>query len=148
MIIAKTVVPNQYWILRQDDQKIGNIEVSPGGYQVKINDKIHQYTTINTLKKDIGIEFETVVKKPIVVTSNEVNGYPTTSTPHNAIYDLKHQVPLWTKEPRSKSWFAAGWYSVKQGRVWEAIECPKLIMLERYKYRGPFYTKEQSLTNI
>ena len=53
-------------------------------------------------------------------------------------------MPLWTHEPRSKSWYAAGWYQVKQGRSWTTEFCPKLITLQRYPYRGPFYTEEQA----
>jgi hypothetical protein len=72
------------------------------------------------------------------------NAYPTREQAYNAIYDVKHQVPLWTREPRSKSWYAAGWYQVRQGRSWQVEFCPKLITLQRYAYRGPYYTEEQA----
>lgn len=144
MIIAKTVIPNQFWILRHNDKKIGNIESGPGGFQVRINNTVQQYPTIGTLKRDINIQFETVVTTTRPKTLKEVNGYHTTTRPYNAIYVLKHQVPLWTKEPRSKSWYAAGWYLVKQGRSWETVECPKLIMLNRYEYRGPFVSEAEA----
>ena len=38
MIVEKPVIPNQYWILKQDDRKIGNIEAGPDGFQVRINE--------------------------------------------------------------------------------------------------------------
>lgn len=142
MIVAKAVIPNQYWILKQDDRKIGNIEAGPDGFAVKINNHVQTYKTIRNIKQRAAIDFETPIKSKVKSITNEVNGYPTSTKPHNAIYDVKHQVPLWTKEPRSKSWYAAGWYRVKQKRTWKIIKCPKLIMLERYEYQGPFYTKE------
>lgn len=144
MIVAKTVIPNQYWILRQNDRKIGNIEHGPDGFQVKINNQVQKFKTIKTLKQRVPVDFEPVIKKRVSNIGNTVNGFPTTSKPHNSIFDVKHQVPLWTKESRSKSWYAAGWYRIKQGRNWDIVECPKLIMLERYQYRGPYHSKKEA----
>lgn len=148
MIIAKAVIPNQYWILRKDDRKIGNIEADPsGGFQVKILDRVEKFKTIATLKKRTAIDFEPSQRRRTTVCESLVHGYPTTSRPYNAIYDVKHRVPLWTKEPRSKSWYTAGWYRIKQGRSWTVEQCPKLITIERYPYQGPFYTQEEAERN-
>lgn len=144
MILAKAVIPNQYWILKHNDRKIGNIEADRDGFSVKINNKIERFENIKTIKQKVAIDFEpsTVAKKP--KKDNSVHGYHTVSKPYNAIYDVKLHIPLWTKEPKSKSWYAAGWYLVKQGRVWELVECPKLITLQRYDFKGPFHSKEQA----
>jgi hypothetical protein len=148
MIVAKTVVPNQYWILKQGNQKIGNIEAGPGGFSVKINNQVQSFKSINTIKQNVSIDFETVSKKKSTVSSNSVHGYSTSSRAFNAIYDVKHQVPLWTRESRSKSWYAAGWYQIKQGREWETVFCPKLITLQRYAYRGPYHTEDQANESV
>lgn len=145
MIIAKAVVPNQFWILKENDRKVGNIESGPNGFSVKIGDQIRSFKSINTIKQKVEISFEPVVKKSKASNADKVHGYPTTAKPYNAIYDVKHQVPLWTKEPRSKSWYAAGWYQVKQGRHWTVELCPKLITLQRYPYQGPFHSKEEAI---
>ena len=145
MIIAKAVIPNQYWILRDDSGKVGNIEADPaGGFQIRINDQVQKFKSIGTLKKKVAIDFQAVERVRNRSTGNEVYGYPTTSRPFNAIYDVRHQVPLWTREARSKSWYAAGWYLVRQGRRWTTEECPKLIMLERYEYQGPFHSEQEA----
>ena len=145
MLVAKPVVPDQFWILKQDDRKVGNIEAMAGGFSVRIGDQVNNYKTINTIKQRIAIAFEPVVNKiKTVAVSKTVHGYPTREQAYNAIYDVKHQVPLWTREPRSKSWYAAGWYQVRQGRSWQVEFCPKLITLQRYAYRGPYYTEEQA----
>lgn len=144
MIVAKTIVPNQFWILKDGDEKIGNIEASPAGFDVKIKDQIRSFKSISTIKQKVEISFEPAIKKSKESHANKVHGYPTNGKPHNAIYDVKHQVPLWTRDPRSKSWYAAGWYQVKQGRNWSVEFCPKLITLQRYPYAGPFYTKEEA----
>lgn len=144
MIVAKAVIPDQYWILREDDRKIGNIEAEPGGFAVKINNQVRRFKSITTIKKNVNINFEVTKRPKKPKPGNEVYGYHTTHRPYNAIYDVRHQVPLWTRESRSKSWLAAGWYRVKQGRHWEVVECPKLILLERYQYQGPFRTEQEA----
>lgn len=144
MIVAKAVIPNRFWILKQDNRKVGNIESGPNGFSVKIGDQVQSYKSINVIKKAAAIDFEPTVKSQVATLSNAVHGYPTTGKAYNAIFDVKHQVPLWTKEPRSKSWYAAGWYQVKQGRRWTVELCPKLITLQRYPYAGPFHTKEEA----
>ena len=143
MIIAKAVVPNQYWILKENDRKIGNIEAGPEGFSVKIKNQITCFKTLSMVKQRAGIDFEPAAKrsKP---EPNQVHGYPTVQHPYNPIFDVKRQLPLWTQEEKSKSWFAAGWYRVKTGRSWEIVQCPKLITLQRYPYAGPFYTKEEA----
>lgn len=144
MLVAKTVIPNQYWILRQDDRKVGNIEADKDGFAVKINDTVQKFKTITTIKKKVDIDFEPINAPKKSPQINSVHGYPTTARPHNAVYDVRHQVPLWTQEPRSKSWYAAGWYKIRQGRRWSVVQCPKLIALERYEYRGPFFTRHEA----
>lgn len=146
MIIAKPVVPDQYWILRDGDVKIGNIQAEPGGFAVKIRDHVERFKNIPTIKKRVAIDFQKAPQRAQPKDPhNEIYGYPTTHRPFNAIYDVRHQVPLWTRESRSKSWLAAGWYRVRQGRAWTVVECPKLIMLERYQFQGPFRTKQEAL---
>jgi hypothetical protein len=145
MIVSKTVIPNQFWILKQNDRKVGNIEAGADGFSVRIGSQVSSYKNINTIKQKIAIAFEPIARNAQhSKVENTVHGFPTSDTAYNAIYDVKHQVPLWTREPRSKSWYAAGWYCVKQGRTWTIELCPKLITLQRYPYRGPFYTEEQA----
>ena len=147
MIVAKPVVANQYWILKQDDQKIGNIQANADGYVVKIQNQISSYKTIPMVRKKANIEFEPAEKisKPV---TDSVHGYSTGCRAHNAMWNVQLKLPLFTKTTKSKSWFAAGWYTVKQHRAWKAIHNPKLIVLERYKYQGPCHTKEQANESI
>ena len=145
MIVAKPVVANQYWILKQDDQKIGNIQASPDGYLVKIQNQISSYKTIPMVRKKANIEFEPA-EKPSKPSTDSVHGYPTGCRAHNAMWNVQLRVPLFTKTAKSKSWFAAGWYAVKQHRAWKVVHNPKLILLERYTYQGPFFTKEETVS--
>lgn len=145
MIVAKPVVDKQFWILQQDNEKIGNVEAcQDGGFQVRLNDTIQQYKTIKMVTQLHNIVFEQppAVKKK--VTGNDVHGYEAQGRAHNPIWDVKHRLPLYTKNKKSKSWFAAGWYQVQRGRNWRVVRDPKLITLQRYKYNGPFHTQEEA----
>ena len=145
MLLAKPVIPNQYWILRDEGGKVGNIQATDSGVQIRIRNQVETFKSLSVLKRRVKIDFETVRRQQARVTQPlEVNGYPTTRPAYNGIFDVKHQVPLWTREPRSKSWYAAGWYAVRHGRRWQVVECPKLIALERYEYRGPFHTSQEA----
>lgn len=143
MIVAKPVIDKQFWILQQDDEKIGNVEAcAGGGFQVKINNVIQQYKSIKMVTQRHDIIFappEKIAKK----TANEVHGFPAAGRVHNPMWDVKHKLPIYTKTKKSKSWFAAGWYSVKRGRNWKVVQDPKLITLQRYAYAGPFHSKEE-----
>ena len=141
MIIAKPVIDKKFWILQKDNEKIGNIEACAGGFQVTINNQVEQYRSIRMAAQRANIMFETGVKlnKPNV---HLVHGYPASGRVYNPVWDIPNQLPLYTKSNKSKSWFAAGWYQVKKGRKWKLVQDPKLILLERYAYHGPFHSKE------
>lgn len=145
MIVAKTVVPDRYWILREHDRKIGNIEADDRGFRLRIGDRVRTFETINTIQSQVPVEFDQPrLRHDPAGTDHTAHGYPTDGLAHNVVYDVRHQVPLWTREPRSRSWLAAGWYLLRQGRAWTVEFCPKLIMLERYEYQGPFPSESQA----
>ena len=66
---------------------------------------------------------------------------------YNPMWDIPQRLPIYTKTNKSKSWFAAGWYRVKKGRDWRVLQGPKLIMLQRYPYQGPYYNREEAEQN-
>lgn len=142
-IIAKPVIDKQYWILKQDNKKIGIVEAVDGGFAVKIQNSVSRYKTIKMAGRDANIEFEPAMRTKKQPT-NTVHGFDVSGKIYNALWDVKHKLPLFTKEAKSKSWFAAGWYMVKQHRNWKLVQNPKLITLERYKYQGPFHSKEEA----
>jgi hypothetical protein len=142
MLVAKVVADKQFWILQEDDRKVGNIEAWNGGYQVRINNQVKQFKTIKLAARESNIVFaeEKTVSKP---DNTVVHGYPVAGRCYNPVWDVVHHLPIYTKTAKSKSWFAAGWYSIKRGRNWKIIQDPKLIALQRYPYQGPFKNKEQ-----
>jgi hypothetical protein len=144
-IIAKPIVKDQFYILTQDDKKVGNIEATGDGFAVRINNKVMPFKTMAMIRKQVDIEFPAVGNRPNKEpASYQVQGYPSGSKVYDPIWNVQHKLPLFTKNNKSRSWYAAGWYQVKQRRTWAIVQSPKLITLERYPYQGPFYTKEEA----
>lgn len=144
-LIAKPVIDRKYWILQENDRKVGNVEACDGGFQVKINNQVQQYKTIKMVEQRVQVHFEPPLKTKIVKpVTNLVHGYPVAGRVHNPIWDVQKKLPIYTKTNKSKSWFAAGWYRVKKGRNWSTMQGPKLILLQRYPYQGPFNSKEEA----
>lgn len=145
MIVAKAVIPKQYWILKDHDRKVGNIEANDQGYQVILDGKITRYKTLNMLQQRTAIDFDNTVPKISKSTAKkEIYDYPTSHVPHNAMWDIRRKLPLWTTTARSKSWMAAGWYQLHYNRAWRTVFCPKVILLDRYQYQGPYRSQQEA----
>jgi hypothetical protein len=146
MIEAKPVIPDRYWILKQNNRKVGQIEADDSGVTVKIQNRVAGYKTIKMASREANIEFTKLPStKPM---ANQVHGFEVTGRVYNPVWDVKHRLPLFTRDTKSKSWYAAGWYVVKQHRAWKAVQNPKLITLQRYQYQGPFHTQQQAEDTI
>ena len=145
MLIAKPVIDKQFWILQENNRKVGNVEACAGGYQVRLNNQVAQFKTIRMAAQRANIEFEPAVKlsKPKSA-MDQVHGYPVSGRIHNPMWDVSQQLPVYTKTAKSKSWFAAGWYRVRRGRNWHTMLAPKLIVLQRYEHAGPFHSESNA----
>lgn len=142
MILAKPVVANKYWILKEDDQKVGTVEAVDGGFSVRMYNDLHEFKTIRTIENKTKITFERPPEKKKAKKEYEVNGFATDSMPYNPVFDVQKRLPMYTKKRKSKSWFAAGWYKIKINNHWITEFCPKLILLQRYEYMGPARSQE------
>lgn len=147
MIEAKPVVANRYWILKKNGRKVGQLEADDEGYVLKIQNTVARYKTIPMVRKHGDIEFVPPAKASPPI-PGQVHGYATGCRSYNAMWNVKYRIPLFTKTARSKSWFAAGWYAIHQHKHWRIERNPKLIVLERYEFRGPFHDKEQANESI
>jgi hypothetical protein len=111
------------------------------------------YETKEKLTKEFGKGFfvAKIVKESITNLPNEVHGYSTSTTPHNAMFDIRKKLPLFTKSKDSKSLYCAGYYTIKFEKGWVKSFCPKKITLERYEFQGPFKTElemKQRLSDV
>jgi hypothetical protein len=142
--IAKPVVKNKYWIVEEGGIKVGTIQaVDQGGVTYVHGEEREQFTNIKMLSKKYNIVFSKSEKQSKDKVS-DVYGYPCTSKTFNEIFDVQRKLPIYTKTAHSKSYFCAGHYLVKYNQSWVHEYCPKLITLNRYDYRGPFKTEEET----
>jgi hypothetical protein len=137
---AKEILKNKFWIVEDKGVKFGTISLNEDQYILSTptgTKFYHNETSLNKAldKKLSWTDLEIKVTNP---TDNEVNGYPTSCTPYNPMYDVKRKLPLFTKSEKSKSLYAAGYYVVKFEKGWVKSFCPKLITVERYTTKGPF----------
>jgi hypothetical protein len=100
------------------------------------------YETKESLTRQFGKDFfiAKIIKEANNNQPNEVHGYSTSTTPHNAMFDIQRKLPLFTKSEDSKSLYCAGYYIIRFEKGWVKSFCPKLITLQRYDYKGPFKT--------
>jgi len=145
-ITAKPIVNNKLWILQNGTVRVGAVSKQKNGLKISIDNGVTD--TVHTLKQ-IEAKYNIVFEGSAPTTtehkeSNQVYGYDTSSKPYNAVFDVQRQVPLFAKGQKSKSWFAAGYYIVTFPNGTVISFCPKLITLQRYKYSGPFFSKQEA----
>ena len=142
-LIAKPVVKDQFWIVTDGTEKVGNVIADGSGFEVKLNGSKAHFKNTNSIQKQTNIEFQTI---KVDRTKKEVpfNEYPTTKKVYNSILDIKRKIHLFTKTQKSKCFHAAGWYILFQGEEPTISFCPKYIFIQRYEYLGPYKTEDEA----
>ena len=148
---AKTIIKDKFWIVERDGNKIGTICVDDDRFMFSSKDGVKYFDNKKQLERRLGqTVFERQENAELAV-EKVVHGFATSTTPYNAMYDVKRGLPLFTKSAKSKSIYCAGYYIVKFDKGWVKSFCPKLITLERYETRGPFHHEiqmRQELSNV
>ena len=145
-LIAKPIVKNQYWVVTDGKDKVGNVVASESGYEVKLNGNTEHFKNTKAIEKQINIEFVNLKKSDNH--ENPFGEFPTTDKVYNSILDIKRKLHLFTKTQKSKCYYAAGYFVINQGTEKTVIFCPKYIFIQRYEYLGPFKTKNEALNLI
>ncbi len=145
-LIAKPIRKNELWVVTDGSTKVGNVEANASGFQVKIGDQFSQFDSTRAIEKLANIEFQRPVKtaraiKPVYAI------WPTTGKTFNNIFDVKRRIHVYTKEPSSKCYYAAGWFRMKLNESWQTVFCPKYIFIQRYDYQGPYMTQDEAENN-
>ena len=141
---AKVLIPNKFWILENDGEKIATLSKEKKGYSILCNGQKMEFHNLNEIKDRFGITLdkETVKKeKQSKSETIEIYGYPVNSRAFEPLWNVQKKLPIYAKSTKSKSLYCAGYYVIKFRKGWVKSFCPKLITLERYPYRGPFKTE-------
>ena len=161
---AKTLVKDKFWIVEQNGQKLGTLQKQADNGWIFLSKQqskevFHTQESLFT-KFGFGIFDESNIKKleeektidkwdVKQAESFEVHGYPCSQKPYNPLWDVQKNLPLYTKTPKSKSMFCAGYYIVKFETVnWRKAYCPKIITLQRYPYKGPIKSKTEMVAQL
>lgn len=151
---AKPIIDNKFWIVEKDGEKFATLRKDEENRFVLSNETgIKIYNNKSDLTKQFGNNFFIVkiVKEADNSAPCEVHGYPSSTDPHNSMFDIKKRLPLFTKSGDSKSLYCAGFYVIRFDKGWVKSFCPKLITLQRYEFKGPFKTEfemKQVLSNV
>ena len=154
---AKTLVKDKFWIVEEHGQKLGTLQKKDDNGWIFLSKKDHRqvFHTQESLFTRFGFnifEKTSTPEEPIIEQTDnfEVHGFPCSQHPYNPMFDVQKQLPVYTKTPKSKSQFCAGYYIICFEKGWRKAYCPKMITLSRYKYKGPIKTKiemQQVLNN-
>ena len=159
---AKTLVKDKFWIVEQNGEKLGTLQKQENNGWIFLSKKDSRqvFHTKESLFTKFGVdvfaeqqaqEEEKRVDKWDVKQAEdfEVHGYPCSQKPYNPLWDVQKNLPLYTKTPKSKSMFCAGYYIVKFETVnWRKAYCPKIITLQRYQYKGPMKSKTEMVAQL
>ncbi len=144
-IETKTLIPNKEWILTSQNLKIGSIHKIKKGFNFFQKGKKIHLNNKDEIKKFLGIEIQenVFVDQQTENVPYVIYDYPCSSNPFNSIFDLKKKIALFSKSPKSKSKFCAGYFLIKFNKKWVKSFCPKLITIERYENKGPYKSKTE-----
>jgi hypothetical protein len=144
---AKPVLKDRFWIVENNEQRIGTMSYSDDRYMFSSSGETCFFDNKRQMKKRFGSEIEWTTLGSEHETTNHnyenyvVHKFPTSVSPFNTMYDVKRKLPLFTKSEKSKSAYCAGYYIIQFDKGWVKSFCPKLITIERYNYKGPFKTE-------
>lgn len=143
---AKPVIKNKFWIVEEDGRKIGTIQAVPDGVVFVHGQQREKFSTFKLLSKKYNINVARSDGR-VKNKNNTVYDYPCDGPIYNSVFDLKLRLPLYTKEPKSKSFYCAGYYLIEiEESQWTTAYCPKKIVLTRHRYLGPFRTIAECTT--
>ena len=138
-INAKEILKNKFWIVESEGERVGTLSVSEDKqYMLSDTSGTRFFSNLKQLKNNFDSEISWTTVKEDVVIDKEVHRFPASCTPYNPMFDVKQKLALFTKSPKSKSLYCAGYYIIRFDKGWVKSFCPKLITVERYETKGPF----------
>lgn len=144
-MLATPIVKNKLWIVKDNNgAKVATIQkVSDNTKDVVLVEGKDRTTfpSIKVLVEKHNIKIGRVKPSLEDGSKDVIYGYPVDSEPFNVIYNVPKGLPLYTKLEASKSLFCAGYYLICYSGSWVKSFCPKLLTLDRNRYKGPYKTE-------
>jgi len=145
-VTIKTTAPGRSWLVYDEDIKVASVHKTDEGFIVACKGSVIPAKTVKAVRKQLGVEeWEPESNEIDSQSVNDLAGYATDcDTYYDPMIEAKRRLPLFTKVPNSKCFFAAGWYRIQYGNKFKQEFCPKLLTLNRNRFWGPFYTEEEA----
>lgn len=146
---AKVLIPNKFWILESDGEKVATLSKEKKGYSVLCKGQKIEVGDLKEIKARFGItltEEDIKKEKQAKLTDKEIYGYPVNGRAFEPLWNVQKKLPIYAKSSKSKSLYCAGYYVIQFRKGWVKSFCPKLITLERYPFKGPFKTELEMRT--
>ena len=122
---AKTLIKDKFWIVEEHGQKLGTLQKKDDNGWIFLSKKDHRqvFHTQESLFTKFGFnifEKTSTPEEPVVEQTNnlEVHGFPCSQHPFNPMFDVQKQLPIYTKAPKSKSQFCAGYFIICFEKGW------------------------------
>jgi hypothetical protein len=148
-IKAKEIVKGKFWIVEDEGVRIGTLSMSDERFMFSDLSGTRFFNNKTQLQKTLGKKLDWLAPSITEIDApKEVHGYPTSTKPFNAMFDVKRKLPLFTKSEKSKSLYCAGYYIIHFDKGWVKSFCPKQITVERYDTQGPFKTEIEMRTAL
>jgi len=140
---AKPIIEKKFWIVEQNGIQCATLRKNDDNRFVMSNEEgveifKNEKSIIDRFGKDFFVSKVIKDSEPDML---EVHGFPTSTKPHNSMFDVRKRLPLFTKSKESKSLYCAGHYLIRFDKGWVKSFCPKLITLQRYDFKGPYKTE-------
>jgi hypothetical protein len=147
---AKPIIDKKFWIVEQNGIQCATLRKNDDNRFVMSNESgveifNNEKSVLDRFGKDFFVSKKIENAEPELL---EVHGYPTSTKPHNAMFDVRKRLPLFTKSKESKSLYCAGYYLIRFDKGWVKSFCPKLITLQRYDFKGPYKTELEMKTEL
>jgi hypothetical protein len=140
-LVARPVVANKFWTVADGDRQVASIIQGPQGWSWLENQTRQRYQNRRTLQSTHSVQWNTTAAPAPNEPEMQAMGYSTHVIPHNVVWDTRLRAPLYTPTLHSHCRYAAGYYVVR-GQV---LFCPKVIVLNRNTYQGPYQTQQQAV---
>ena len=151
MLQAKQIIKDSFWILEQNEQKVGTMRKASSTWQVLLEQNKQEFQTYDEVISFLGSDPLSVNKKNLEqpqVGKFDVNGYPTEIKPFNI--EVKNNLPTYTKTSKSQVRHCAGYYCVEFPKGWVPSFNPKMQTLveNAMSFAGPFNSEMEMQINI
>lgn len=151
MLQAKQIIKDSFWILEQNEQKVGTMRKASSTWQVLLEQNKQEFQTYDEVISFLGSDPLSVNKKNLEQPQAgkfDVNGYPTEIKPFNI--EVKNNLPTYTKTSKSQVRHCAGYYCVEFPKGWVPSFNPKMQTLieNAMSFAGPFNSEMEMQINI